>query len=274
MKSTNGILSLPNLGQDIRSILICDREDERFRSALVESCPFRVRWKVKVASPLGGDVLVVCMDTSKEADLPKVLSVGLSTYKRVLDRFYLPSNPDPSVSIVLFDLCADLYEQIIDRHRNLATIKLLLDIALAVIQRQKARVLDFGCGTGLSAEVVRMMNDSGACIELHGTDASQKMLCLASKRQIRTISADSWAERSAPQFDIVIASYVLHYGITDVELNAIWHRLDMGVFVANYYQGEKSSLDVLNARLRNVGFVSERRPGRDQTEGIIFVCYK
>lgn len=274
MTPNSGILSIVNPGQDDNKIFICDRGDRRFRNALIQACPFDVTWKVKVASPLGGEVLVVGMDTSTLTAPPKVISVGSSTYMRVLDRFYLPRNPDPSVSIVLFDLCADLYEQIIDRKRNLATISLLLDIALAEIRSKKARVLDFGCGTGLSAEVVCMLNETGASIKLYGTDASQRMLRLASKRQIRTIPAPRWIVRSAPAFDIVISSYVLHYGITDVELSAIWHQLDMGVFVANFYQGEKSSLDALDARLRSVGFVSERRPGRDETEGTIFVCHK
>lgn len=265
---------MPSPGRDIKSVFLCDRGDQRFHNALVESCPFHVTRKARVPSPLGGEVSVVRMDTNSQATLPKIISVGSSTYKRVLDRFYLPSYPDPAVSVVLFNLCADLYEQIIARRRNLATIRLLLDIAFTEMQSQMARVLDFGCGTGLSAEVVRVLNESGASIELHGTDASQRMLYLAAKRQIRTIPAETWMAYSASQFDIVISSYVLHYGVTDQQLKAIWNQLKMGVFVANYYQGEKSSLDALEARLREVGFVSERRPGRDGTEGTIFVCHK
>jgi ubiquinone/menaquinone biosynthesis C-methylase UbiE len=113
--------------------------------------------------------------------------------------------------------------------------ELLTDDCAAVAPKGKLRVLDIGCGTGLSAEFFLKTRLGSRTSEIHLLDTSKEMLGIATRRArswpVDVIShsgkiSDLPADR---QFDVILASSVLHH-IADLRsfLNEVAERLSVG----------------------------------------------
>jgi len=221
------------------------------------------------ASPLGSRVYVVGLELSGKslANLPRQIRSQTTIYRRVLDHFYLPRIPEPSVSTALFEICASRYEKLVDQKRNVRNIALLLRTAVHHSRvHGPLRTLDFGCGTGLSTLALRLLPETTSRrIDLIGTDASPTMLSLASRGGLRTIDFGDWLGMPESSFEAIIASFVLHCGLLDRELEAIGKQLvPQGIFVANYFGAGRSTLGAFQkkaarVRLMKIGSI-ERDP--------------
>lgn len=172
-------------------------------------------------------------------DTARLREAGLSVV-RLLDIHYLIFEPsDVSGRIAaeqtLFDKIADIYEDEIDRENNLHNIRALLGLVVPESDTlSRLTILDYGCGTGLSALVRRSGN-----VHLLGFDVSARMLEYASKRGLATVTPEQL--RSLPEecVDGVIASYVLHLAASHVNLADGIRVLRKGArWSANFHKGQ------------------------------------
>lgn len=205
------------------------------------------------------------------AVVPKLFSVGDQQFRRLLDRFHLPAVPDSVLSVALFDLCADAYERIVDVSRNVSNIHNLLGVALATlkVKGNPLKVLDFGCGTGLSVVAVQsFVSNSPSYIQLTGTDRSQHMLQLAARRGLPVVAVEELRAIRGREFDAVIASYVIHLGLSRDDCNLVAKMLAPGgVFVANYHHGDTESVAQTVALLSAAGLRAIPLPDIDLGTG-------
>jgi SAM-dependent methyltransferase len=223
----------------------------------------------QVRSPLGGTVWVAVARMKVDRGVPPRSLAG--RYRRILDRFYLPTIPDPGVAVALFDLAAEWYDSLVSIAQNVHTIKTLLSFVVSPGDRGR-RILDFGCGTGLALDALAQMGQGRNGVRLIGTDPSPAMLARASARGMRVLPWQEWQKAEDP-FDGAIASYVLHLGITNHELRHLLALIRRsGVFAANFHGALEPDLNALSVRLRDIGAEVTLLPQRNPTEGPIVVC--
>lgn len=169
----------------------------------------------------------------------KNLSIGdRARYVRLMDRCYVPDAPDPTVVSALFDLIADFYDELIHDITNLDTARTLLSAVLET-ELPSPRILDFGCGTGLASKA---LSDLGLNADIIGTDISTEMLRHAAKRGETVLTIEEWrTDRST--YDGVIACFVLHYGVPDLDLVRIAASLAPGGrLAANFFKAGESDI--------------------------------
>lgn len=164
---------------------------------------------------------------------------GFSLHRH-LDKFYLLT-PDESYSVrqqlldSFFGLIASNYESLIDIERNKENIKNLISILQQSLdQLSRAKIIDYGCGTGLSLRVRESAN-----VELIGVDSCPTMRQIAALRGMIVWSPGQLAQQPKDSLDGAFASYVFHLCPHTAGLRLLWSRLRYGgVFVANFHKGE------------------------------------
>lgn len=170
-------------------------------------------------------------------------------YMRLMDRFYVPISPDAAVVSAFFDLIADIYDELIHHCVNLETARSLLSAVLETAP-PSPRILDFGCGTGLAREALR---DLGMTADIIGTDLSIEMLKRAAERGETVITLEKWrSDRST--YDGVIACFVLHYGVPNVDMVRIAGSLSPGGrFAANFFKAGDNDIQRLVKLMSDAG---------------------
>jgi Methyltransferase domain len=189
------------------------------------------------------------------AALPEIVSSpGCPTYVRIMDRFYMPEVRDVEVTRAMFDLIADLYDDLADKI-NLATAIGLLSAVLEGAPPSPL-LLDFGCGTGIAVEALAAVNIPA---RLLGVDLSDAMLRRAYARGEPVMTIDRWRADETP-IDGAIAAFVLHYGVPEPDLIAIAKRLRPYCrFAANVFKSTEVELDKLTATVTAAGLTLVKR---------------
>jgi hypothetical protein len=203
-----------------------------------------------------------------EPPTPEALGHVALTARRLLDRYVLVFDPSVietrlTVEQQLFDLIAAQYECVIDTMNNRNNLRILLRLATrgthrshpgtmrqkhspqqaasAAAMRNQSHgniadwleVLDYGCGTGLSATVAHEFP-----VRLTGCDISPAMLAQARQRGLRVLSHHELATVPDGYFDAIIAGYVLHLAIPSQELSSVCRTLRVGGHLAaNFHKG-------------------------------------
>jgi predicted TPR repeat methyltransferase len=145
----------------------------------------------------------------------------------------------------MFDVVADVYDDLATLAVNVGTARALLQAALEEAGPDPL-VLDFGCGTGLAATSLKAM---GRRARLLGVDLSSAMLRRAAARGETVIAMDEWRQ-SPPPVDAAIAAFVLHYGVAVEDLARIAGSLRLGGrFAANLFRPDSDDVHVLARRL-------------------------
>jgi predicted TPR repeat methyltransferase len=258
-------------------VLLLDRRKREIGSLRLSNSRLTILSTRQYTSPLGPTVHVVTLKRIGKITfpLPRQIRSEATIYKRVLDRFYLPRISDPALSTALFDLCASLYDAVIDRKRNIQNICQLFRTVIdnAMDKQGRLKVLDFGCGTGLSmAAVEALPKKLSARIDLYGTDASSAMLAQASAKGLRVLEFTEWQAMLPGSFDGVIASFVLHCGILDSELRTIGRQLRPGgIFVANYFGASQSALKLFRARAVRLAFARVQKVSHQLAKNPILI---
>ncbi|MGD0581261.1 MAG: methyltransferase domain-containing protein, partial [Bryobacteraceae bacterium] len=200
---------------------VFDRRERQIKHLRVIKGDLPIAAIERLESPIGGSVWV-CAVTDCAGLSGRSLVLGKTRYTRLLDRFFLPDVPDPRVSVALFELCASVYDDIIERQRNIGTIRRLFELAAYHVARPNMKVLDFGCGTGLASDVLSVASLGPIrAMELYGTDASPAMLEHAKRRGMNTLSLGEWISLDGECFNVILAAYVLHYGVSDRDIRTI-----------------------------------------------------
>ncbi|MBW8326322.1 MAG: class I SAM-dependent methyltransferase [Prolixibacteraceae bacterium] len=158
---------------------------------------------------------------------------------RYLDRFYFLFSTErleikQEIIDVFFEIIALDYDELIDVERNISNINFLLNI---IIKDQNSfgslRILDYGCGTGLSQQFVR----NG--LEIIGYDRCPIMRNLSERRGLQVIDDEILMQIKDGSFDAVFASYVFHLFSNTNNLCTVWNKLKpKGIFIGNFHKGK------------------------------------
>jgi SAM-dependent methyltransferase len=206
-----------------------------------------------IASPMGSLATMLTIEGMAE-DIRHFKS-DAQEFVRRLDLFFVPEPPDVIVDTALCDHIAREYGSMIDRQVNLQNIRKLLSICLGSLPNygKGAAILDFGCGIGLALEVVAQMG-LDQDLKVIGTDASDKMTEQARQAGMEVLSLEKWLSHPPQSFDGIIASFVLHFGITQTEMRTIANQLrPSGCFVGNYHRASAEQLAQVFQQFQAVG---------------------
>ncbi|HBA84127.1 MAG TPA: hypothetical protein DCZ95_08545 [Verrucomicrobia bacterium] len=184
-----------------------------------------------------GDILAFDVARADDA-LTRLRPLAIDDMPRVMDHFYLwtpRSIPACRQDLLdaLFELTAVDFEHIIRPEQNRDNIRCLLNIISRHFQGQRvARILDFGCGTGLSAQVASELG-----IHLHGYDRCPKMRSLAAEQGLQLMVPEQFNNVCLPVFNAVFCSYVFHLLPTKDDLCQLWTILKPGgIVVGNFHK--------------------------------------
>jgi SAM-dependent methyltransferase len=154
---------------------------------------------------------------------------------RYLDNFLVISPRSDTMEYgifwkLFFEYFAPEYEKIIDIKNNQENIIFLFDVLKKITYLSSdSLVLDFACGTGLSAGIVKG-------IKLFGVDASKNMCKIANDKGLRTIDMETLSCQSYC-YDAIFSSYAMHICYDTSTLSIIWNSLKSGKpLVANFHK--------------------------------------
>lgn len=158
-------------------------------------------------------------------------TIGASRTPRYLDRFYLCfglGSGHQAVLDSLFELIGSEYDSLVDVARNRHNIRLLLRLIEREVGSLKGRrVVDFGCGTGLSLEIAQEHD-----IVLLGCDSCPTMRSVAASRGMAVFAPGEFRRMPAGSVDAIFASYVFHLTPDVGSLEIVWDRVHPGGVVA------------------------------------------
>lgn len=170
-------------------------------------------------------------------DLLEVEPLSQHEISRLLDRYYLliprgDVSARVGVTESFVEFVAPTYEACVAIEQNLANISGLLSTFRRWMELTPARrILDFGCGTGLSARV-------SPAVELIGFDSSHAMRAHARTAGMRVIDPDGLRALPVGHFDGAFASYVMHLQIgKEFVLEAARRIRSNGLWIANFHKG-------------------------------------
>ncbi len=157
---------------------------------------------------------------------------------RYLDSFYLlvpMSNPISRRQLFyrFFSLLGEDYETFIDIDRNKENIRCLLSIINYYLPFLKGvKVVDYGCGTGLSIEIAHIYG-----VDVIGFDSCPIMLDIANRRGMMVWNEDEMSEQPSNGIDAAFSSYVFHLLPENENLQILFKLLKSGgVLVANFHK--------------------------------------
>jgi 2-polyprenyl-3-methyl-5-hydroxy-6-metoxy-1,4-benzoquinol methylase len=161
------------------------------------------------------------------------------TLDRYLDRFWLwsPAGYVKARQILLdlvFEALAPDYEQLIHPDQNRENIGYLIGVLTSHWNSLDGRVIvDFGCGVGLAAKVIRP-----ASAHLIGIDRSSAMRHAAAAHGLQVWGPGEMARAQSDSIDGAFASYVFHLLPELGLLQLLWGRLKPGgAIAANFHKG-------------------------------------
>ncbi len=237
--------------------------EEDFKSGGSSDLEWQVFGTIYVA-PLESASSYVARLCNERADLESA---------RYLDHFHVVTpvrNSERRQEIYneFFKMIAEQYESLIDVDRNTRNIRnlaLILDMAMNPLA---GRVVDFGCGTGLSAAVL-----AGYGLELVGVDPCSTMRMIASRRGMQTWSVGELARQPSRSVDAAFASYVFHLLPHAGSLRLLWSRLRPGGYLAaNFHKGR--GVDLVEAAVHVKGSSVLPPNGTDDCHGSYYAFRK
>ena len=188
-----------------------------------------------------------------------------------LDRFWilLPAllKDQQTLWRAFYRLYSPAYNQLINRSHNLLCLRYFKQILeKKLFSTEYQRLLDFGCGVGLSSDVFDteklVCYDSNKVMQ---DSARERGLLTINERQFKTLSPNS--------FDGCIACYVLHLAISANDIEQLVRVLKAdGIVVANFYKG--MHVDRVNRIFRENRLVVEQIEDQQGRFGSIYVYRK
>lgn len=157
-------------------------------------------------------------------------------YERLFETAWLPvglaGNRMRPLLRSFFDELAPEYEHIVQCGKNIGCYDFLLRTALEFVH-PTSRVLDFGCGPGL----IMRAPSAAACTSLVGFDFSERMRDLARAHGMAIMEPSTFADLAPGSVDIIVLSYIIHFGIPSTDYNTLARALAVGgVLIGNVHK--------------------------------------
>ncbi len=137
----------------------------------------------------------------------------------------------PAETIQVYKEWADEYDSDLAK-RGYYTPLRIADALKPYRNQISGPVLDFGCGTGISGEALRLVGFN----ELHGTDITEQMLKKAEDKNIYQrlwLSKPGDAPAKPGDYDLIVAAGVISLGAAPAEiLSDVLNSLAIGGFLA------------------------------------------
>jgi len=189
---------------------------------------------------------------------PPILRIGESIYYRFMNFIYLPQTLQkfgPKQTIEICDIRLKYLDELVDLELNRHIIAAIVDRALSsfITIPSSIKALDFGCGSGLSSELLLEYIPN---LELIGVDISENAILYCHKQGLAAVL--TFPEKPLPfeaaTFDLIFAIFVMHFNISMLTLLELRRVLrDSGKFLCNVYQLD---VDRVSKQLRDAGFYS------------------
>lgn len=202
------------------------------------------------------DDFYVCTRFTEDMIGPPIAYIGNELYFRFMNFIYL-AQPLESLSTEQVRKLCDVRLEYIDELVNYQINSIMVDTITDCVKAKKShpisslKALDFGCGSGLSSQMLlnRMPN-----LDLIGVDISEKAISRCQEQHInaRLTKVRERLPFSTAQFDIVFAVFVMHFNIDMPTLRELCRVLrPSGLFVFNVYQ---RGIVELTEQLNEAGF--------------------
>lgn len=167
--------------------------------------------------------------------LRTIVTSGFAVSPRYMDRYHFclsGSTGDQLAINAFFAAIADQYTSIVDTGRNLENIYAMVNLLTSVLAKQDVRLLDFGCGVGLSSKVI-------GSATIFGFDPCSRMTELANRNGLHAFDLAGLKLLPADSFDGLFASYVAHLLPDDQTLRIAWAKVRTGgTLIANCHKGQ------------------------------------
>jgi SAM-dependent methyltransferase len=161
--------------------------------------------------------------------------------QRYLDHYLLVFSLDAGVRQhvvdIFFEHIATEYEKRIDLERNRANVCNLLNFLKISGMRDRSLVVDYGCGTGISANVSIQY-----AWRIVGVDRCHVMRSIAASKGMTVLAPVDISQAYPAGVDAAFCSYVLHLVFDLSDIKILWDSLRVGgILVANFHKGSGES---------------------------------
>lgn len=204
------------------------------------------------------DDFYVCTRFGEDMIGPPVVSIGDEVYFRFMNYIFLPQPPESLTTEQVKRICdvrLEYFDELVNFHLNSSVVSSITDCVAAKqsFPDSSLKALDFGCGSGLSSQMLlsRMPN-----VDLIGVDISEKAISRCQEQNIKAelIALGEPLPFQMADFDVIFAVFVMHFNVDMRTLCELYRVLKpSGLFVFNVYQRD---IDGLVAQLEEVGFCS------------------
>lgn len=164
----------------------------------------------------------------------RIESKAPGSFYCLLDRVFLYRDSGAlwAAGQAFFEVAAEEYDTLISADRNQACAEYLLRTAVLIRDGSiPGKVLDFGCGTGLSALRLR-----AAGVDVVGYDCNASMREHARQAGLNVVN--TMLECASDSIDIVVACYVMHFGVRESDALELYRVVPVGgVVLGNFHKG-------------------------------------
>jgi|SRR5579863_9079800 len=206
------------------------------------------------------DDFYICTTFTEDMISSPVVSIHGKVYFRFMNYIYLPQPPESLTAEQVKKICdvrLEHFDKLVNRRLNSSVVDSIIGCVVATHSTPlpSLKGLDFGCGSGLSSQMLleRIPN-----LDLIGVDISEKAIscCQEQYKNIdaRLIATGKPLRFKTATFNVIFAVFVMHFNIDIQTLRELRRVLQpSGLFVFNVYQRD---IDGLAAQLEEVGFCS------------------
>lgn len=243
---------LDNRIRDVARLVAVEIETQLLKSQ--DTAPY---FNVKVEND-EGSTIVVAPGIDKKP-MPYVIQHKGNIYYRYMERLYHLKKPDfmnPKDAAELCDVRADLIDEIVDFDLNRKLVEAASEYTKNKLSdRENIRILDFGCGTGLSTDLLSECLSSKA-EKIIGLDISEKAKNLCSSKGHEAFIYKSGLKMDLPHtdYDVIFSFFVMHFDIPSEDLKSLHENSkDSAFFIFNLYN---CGVDHVTPRLLDAGWGS------------------
>jgi SAM-dependent methyltransferase len=211
----------------------------------------------------------------KGVRVPREVTIAGRRYLRRCENYFLPLDADAKDVELLFDHMASRYDSVTDAALNCVVSRRLLERAMrhgATAGDGILRIADFGCGSGATwrewQSLAGSKPDYGR-IKLFGCDLSEKMVDQSHRCGFSRAFRCSYAHTDFESdfFDVVLASFVMHYFNDRRPVHEIARILKPGgLLLATLPSAERKELDRYRSMLRDEASLRRIRSSETRTD--------